>query len=186
MIGVAISVIAIGFAMYFFNKYWALKEQEFKKSPEEDRFKAMFNDVLADQLSSLGDKFSKVGQEVKDSEILSNIVTKLREEKTKLEIEMSKKTEEYARKEREIEHKAGLIRQDIENQIIFKEKELDLKLREATVKVKEDNLATERKLFTDNLAASQAQFKEEVVGQRKLLESLIGRFTVKETTTINK
>ena len=85
---------------------------------------------------------------------LGEKVKSLREEKENLEIEKVRREEEFARKEREIEHKVGLERRR-------QEFELSSGKREATLSVREENLAADRKRFEEQMALHEKRFTEE-------------------------
>jgi hypothetical protein len=67
-------------------------------------------------------------------------LAKLREEIETLKIEKGRREEEFAKREREIEHKVGLERKR-------QEFEIEQAKRETSVKVREENLSADRKRF---------------------------------------
>lgn len=91
-------------------------------------------------------------------------VAALREDLSKLEIDKSKKEETFQRREREIEHKVGLER-------ARQEQELKAAKREALVEVREENLAAERKQFSDQMKFQTDRFAAE----QEYLKDLMGQ-----------
>ncbi len=99
---------------------------------------------------------------------LSAKVKSLREEKEKLEIEKAQREEAFARKEREIEHKIGLERKR-------QEFELASGKREATLSVREENLAADRKRFEEQMAFHEKRFTEEVSYLKQIIGDIAER-----------
>lgn len=99
---------------------------------------------------------------------LSAKVKALREEKEKLEIEAARRDETFARKEREIEHKVGLERKR-------QEFELASGKREATLSVREENLAADRKRFEEQMAFHEKRFTEEVSYLKQIIGDIAER-----------
>jgi hypothetical protein len=95
-------------------------------------------------------------------------VKSLREEKEKLEIEAARRDETFARKEREIEHKVGLERKR-------QEFELASGKREATLSVREENLAADRKRFEEQMAFHEKRFTEEVSYLKQIIGDIAER-----------
>ncbi len=103
-------------------------------------------------------------------------LTKLREELETLKIEKGRKEEEYAKKDREIEHKVGLERKR-------QEMELGLAKREAVLGAREEALKADRQRFDDQLAFHEKRFTEEV----GYLKTMIGSLAAKlPTATITE
>ena len=99
---------------------------------------------------------------------LSARVKELREQVEKLEIEKGRKTEEFEKREREIEHKVGLERKR-------QEFEVTAAKREAVLAVKEENLAADRKRFEDQMAFHEKRFTEEVGYLKAIIGDLAER-----------
>lgn len=95
-------------------------------------------------------------------------VLKLREEIETLKIEKGRKEEESARKEREIEHKVGLERKR-------QEFEVEAAKRDATLTVREENLAADRKRFEDQMAFHEKRFSEEVTYLKEMVGQVLER-----------
>lgn len=85
-----------------------------------------------------------------------------------LKIEKSRREEEFARKEREIEHKVGLEKQR-------QEQELTLSKREATVTVREEALKADRERFVEQLKFHDDRFTQEVGYLKQMLGEVLQR-----------
>lgn len=95
---------------------------------------------------------------------LSKQVKDLRESIAKLEIDKSKLTEAHEREQRETEHMVGLQRKRGEF-------EVEAAKREATIQVREENLAAERDQFE-----KQMSFRtEQLDGQITYLQDIMGQ-----------
>ncbi len=86
----------------------------------------------------------------------------------KLKIEKERREEEFARKEREIEHKVGLERKRQEFEIASASKE-------ATLKVREENLAADKKRFEDQMTFHEKRFTEEVGYLKEMISEVMKR-----------
>jgi len=115
---------------------------------------AVLNRVLSDTQTTLG--------KIRSSFDVEAQIAKLREALETLKIEKDRKDEDFARKEREIEHKVGLEQKR-------QEFEISQAKREATVTIREENLKAERERFE-----AQMKFYEEQAEKRaKALEEII-------------
>ena len=104
---------------------------------------------------------------------LSGQLTKLREELETLRIEKGRKEEEFTRKEREVEHKVGLERKR-------QEFEIQQAKREATVTLREENLAADRKRFEDQMEFHNKRFTEEVTYLKDMVAKVLERLPTAE------
>lgn len=95
---------------------------------------------------------------------LSKQVKDLRASIAKLEIDKSKLTEAHEREQREIEHMVGLQRKRGEF-------EVQAAKREATIQVREENLAAERTQFEKQMSFRTEQFD----GQITYLQDIMGQ-----------
>lgn len=112
---------------------------------------------MRERFSDMGE-FNKLGQRLRN----------LREEIVKLEVERDKKQEDFARREREIEHKVGLEKKR-------QEQELALAKREAQVAGQEAALTADRKRFEEQMEFHQERFEKEITYQRELLQKMLER-----------
>lgn len=87
------------------------------------------------------------------------------------EIQLSKVREEHAQKEREIEHKLGLHKIQVEQETAAAVSNATLAVREEALKQKEDR-------FKDEMAFMQTRFESEVQAQRALVEQMMNRLPV--------
>lgn len=105
---------------------------------------------------------------------------KLREEIETLKIEKGRKEEEFARKEREIEHKVGLERKRQEFELTSGKKEAELNVRE-------ENLKADRKRFEDQMRFHEKRFTEEVTYLKDMIGQVMERLpNVAVTGTLKK
>jgi hypothetical protein len=105
-----------------------------------------------------------------EAELSEEVIT-LKREKVDLEIEAAKKEEEFARERREIEHLTGLYRKQTES-------EKELATREAELRVREENLGEERKLFEAKMTSVTKNLEERIEYlQNNLVERLMGAVT---------
>lgn len=100
-------------------------------------------------------------------------VTKLREEIETLKIEKGRREEEYARRDREIEHKIGLERKR-------QEFEITQGKREATLGVREENLKADRERFTQQMDFHEKRFTEEVGYLKDMIGDMLKRLPTAE------
>ena len=113
-----------------------------------------FNRDATNKLSSVLGSFRKIED--------------LQKEITRLEIERDKRVEEFARKEREIEHKIGLERKR-------QEFEITQSKREATVKVQEENLAADKQRFAGEMDFQRKHLEKEVASLNTLVQEMLKR-----------
>lgn len=92
----------------------------------------------------------------------------LQKEITRLEIDLSKKQEDWNKREREVEHKVGLERKR-------QEFEIEQAKRETSVTVREENLSADRKRFEEQLEFHQTRFETEVKYLHEMAEKLMER-----------
>lgn len=85
-----------------------------------------------------------------------------------LKIEKSRLTEDNDRKVREVEHKTGLLRTQQEHEVTNA-------TREATLKVREENLDADKKRFKDEMDFQRTHLQKEVDRIEKILETVLGR-----------
>ena len=111
-------------------------------------------------LTSLVETNKKIGSYAKVEELQRQIAT--------LEIEKSKREEEYARREREVEHKVGLERKR-------QEFEIEQSKREATVKVQQENLAADKERFKAEMNFQRKHLEGEIGSLRDLVKDMLQR-----------
>lgn len=92
----------------------------------------------------------------------------LQQEVAKLEIERDKKQEEFARREREVEHKVGLERKR-------QEFEITQAKRETEVKVREQNLQADKDRFKAEMEFQRGHLQDEIKSLRELVGQMLQR-----------
>jgi len=95
-------------------------------------------------------------------------VIKLREQIEQLKIEKARREEDFARREREVEHKVGLERKRQEFEIAQSK-------REATVTVREENLKADRERFEQQLTFQNDRFTTEVGYLKDMISGMLKR-----------
>lgn len=89
---------------------------------------------------------------------LSTELVTLREEVSALKIEKSRLTEEFERRERELKHMVGLEQARQQAERTQHRVEIEQASKAATLTVREENLAAERKRFEDQLQFNTERF----------------------------
>jgi len=124
------------------------------------------------------DVLGRVEGELKGIKSVSDLSARVRELRTQvetLEIEKGRREEEVARREREIEHKVGLERK----RQAF---ELESGTKEATLKVREENLTADRKRFEEQMKFQEERFTTEVGYLKDMLAQIVKRLPSAEFT----
>lgn len=121
------------------------------------------------------DGLTKALSQLSGEDDLLDTLRTLRQSISSLEIEKGRKQEEFDRRERETEHKVGLERKRSEF-------EASAAKREATLSVREENLAADRKRFEEQMTFHDKRFTEEVGYLKSLIESLAERLPSLEMT----
>lgn len=85
-----------------------------------------------------------------------------------LKIEKARREEEFARREREVEHKVGLERKRQEFEIAQAK-------RETEVKVREENLKADKDRFQAEMEFQRKRLEEEVSSLRTLVQKMLER-----------
>jgi len=119
---------------------------------------------LKNQIADLKLERSKVTKEVE----LSEQIVKLKTEISDLTINKSKLNEEHQKQERELRHMIGLEKKR-------QEFEIDQAKREVTTKVKEENLAADKKRFEEQLKFHNDRFEKEVGYLKDLMGQVLLR-----------
>ena len=128
--------------------------------------KAQFASALKELVADIMRHIENDLQGIRSVADLSARVKELRTQVETLEIEKARKTEEFERRDREIEHKVGLERKR-------QEFELDAAKREAILSVGEKNLEADRKRFEEQMAFVEKRFTEQV----DYLKGIIGQLS---------
>lgn len=107
------------------------------------------------------------GQFVEQRDFKRDIL-KLKTELSELLIEKSRKDEEFAKREREIEHKVGLERKR-------QEFEIQQAKRETTVNVREENLEADKERFKSEMDFQRQHLQGEIASLRDLVNNMLKR-----------
>lgn len=137
----------------------------------EQEFERKLRELWNEALSRVNEEL----QGIKSLRDLSAKVRQTREELETLKIEQGRKDEEFAKREREIEHKVGLER---ERQKV----ELENAKRDATLSVREENLKADRKRFEEQMKFHEDRFTEEVKYLKEMLGEIVQRLPSAEFT----
>lgn len=105
---------------------------------------------------------------VRQELVLSDEVVALKKQLVDLKIEKSKLTEEHEKEDRELRHMIGLEKKR-------QEFEIQQSKREATVTVREENLAADRKRFEDQMEFHDKRFTSEVAYLKDLMGEILER-----------
>lgn len=134
---------------------------------KDERLDALTEEIrtLAKRVAELKGERDAVGSEAK----LLKTISELEKEKTSKEIELDRVNEDHEREKREIDHKIGLHRQRVEQ-------EIELSRKEAVLDVREENLKKDRERFEQEMDYTRKRFSEEVERlttlQKEILERL--------------
>lgn len=93
---------------------------------------------------------------------------KVKRELSALQLDRDRKQEEYARREREVEHKVGLERKRQEFEVASAK-------REAVLAVREEALQADRSRFESQMAFHEKRFAEEVGYLKEIIGDLAKR-----------
>lgn len=116
---------------------------------------------------------------VRSSFDLAKHIHDLREQIETLKIEKARKEEDFARQQREVEHKVGLERKRQEFEIAQAK-------REVTVSVREENLKADRTRFEEQLKFHEDRFSKEVGYLKEMLTEMLKRLPSAEITIEEK
>lgn len=120
--------------------------------------------TLSTEVAGLRGERDSIGEELG----LSREVQDLTKKVSNLEIRKSQYEEENARKEREIEHKLGLLE-------IQREKEREVEKREATVTAREESVNNKATQLEERIAFMTTSFDAHVARMEGVVDSIIDR-----------
>lgn len=147
----------------------------------------LFGSKSEDQIKQLADQLSgEVSYRVKTAlqnefvalaevDQATQKVVELTKEIAVLKAEKAGIEEGFARKEREIEHKVGLLRTEIEAEKKQSEKDFELRVKEAKLQAAEANLTERAKAFSEKMDFMEQRFTGEVGYLKELLEQMSKR-----------
>lgn len=99
----------------------------------------------------------------------------LRKQLATLEAEKSNIEEGFNRKEREIEHKTGLLRSEIEAEQRQAAKDFELKVQEAKLAAREVGIQEREKAFTEKMTFIEKRFTDEVGYLKEMVKEMSDR-----------
>lgn len=150
--------------------FW--KQESKMNAKLEQKIEAVVREIVTKALANTEGMLSKLRQAFS----LEEQIVKLKEELETQKIEKARKDEEFARREREIEHKVGLERKR-------QEFEIGQAKREASVTIREENLKQDRERFEKQLKFHEDRFTAEVGYLKEMLGDMMKRLPSAEITT---
>lgn len=156
---------------------WFKKKKE--PLPASDKLEKRIESVVREVMTRAIEDTESFLSKIKSSFDVASHIVKLREELETLKIEKGRKEEEFAKKEREIEHKVGLERKR-------QEFEIQQAKREAIVGVKEENLKADQARFAEQLKFHEDRFTKEVGYLKDMLGEMLKRLPSAEITIEEK
>lgn len=159
----------------------------FKTDPSEEQIKKL-TEMLGDEVSNrITSKLTDEFEALASIDSATEQVTKLKQEIAVLQAQRSGIEETYARKEREIEHKVGLLRTELEQDKKQQEKEFELQVQAAKLEAKEVGLVERERAFAEKMSFIEKRFTEEVGYLKTLVEDMAKRLpdaTILATKTL--
>jgi serine phosphatase RsbU (regulator of sigma subunit) len=143
---------------------------------KQDRLREVVREAVESVVRSANNSLEVAASKFRTVEDLESHIQKLKTSVADLEIQKGKKDEEYARKEREIEHKVGLERKR-------QEQELTLAKRETSVAVREENLSKDQERFKEEMDFQRGRLEGEVASLRELVNEMLKRLPSAEIIT---
>lgn len=131
--------------------------------------------ALTTEIASLKGEKSALGEHSK----LHEEVQTLKSAKQKLELDLEKLKEDHSRERREIDHKLGLHKKQIESERKIMQDEAEAErlrsVEEAKLAVREENLEAERKRFEKEIEFRTKRFEEEAETLKHLTTQILNR-----------
>lgn len=112
---------------------------------------------------------------VREEVTLADRVKRLQKDVSDLEIQKDRLKEDHAREKREVEHMVGLERKRQEFEAEQAMKAVDVARTEATLAVREENLATDRARFESEMKFTRERFEAEVGYLKELMVEVLDR-----------
>ena len=153
--------------MGFFDSFKTTKQQK----QVQDLVDSLTNEVTYRVTTKLQDEFIAL-QEVESA---TQSVIELKKQIATLNAEKENIVEGFARKEREVEHKTGLLRQEIEAEQRQSVKDFELRVQEAKLAAKEASLVERQKAFDDKMTFIEKRFTEEVSYLKEIVTDMSNR-----------
>lgn len=137
-------------------------------------------DILAEEVSNavvsrMAQQFQRDFDALNEVESATQQVIDLQKDIAKLQAEKDLITEGFARKERELEHKTGLVRSEIEAEKRQAQKDYDLRVQEAKLEARAVGLQEREKAFTEKMTFIEKRFTEEVGYLKDMVKNMSDR-----------
>lgn len=128
-------------------------------------------EVAARMAEKLGQEFNALSE----VEGATAKVVQLQKDIAQLNAEKANIEEGFARKEREVEHKTGLLRQEIEAGQRQSQKDFELKVVEAKLEAKATAMAEKEKTFAEKMTFIETRFTDEVGYLKDMVKQMSDR-----------
>jgi chromosome segregation ATPase len=128
-------------------------------------------DTLIAEIAGLRDKIGQLEAEIHKLTTVRDqtaAVRTLEEQIEKLKVEKSRLSEERERRERDTEHKVGLLLQT-------QEQDLKIARQQTELDVREQNLAADKKRFADEMAFQRQHFDAQVADMKTVLAQVLAK-----------
>lgn len=153
--------------MSFLDAFKTTKQQK----QVQDLVDSLTNEVTYRVTTKLQDEFLAL-QEVESA---TQNVIELKKQIATLNAEKENIVEGFARKEREVEHKTGLLRQEIEAEQRQSVKDFELRVQEAKLAAKEAGLLDKQKAFEEKMTFIETRFTSEVGYLKEMVKNMSDR-----------
>ena len=127
------------------------------------KFRNAEHKAHADRLTALKDEVGGIRREIREENKslgLTKRINTLKGEISQLEIDRDKKQEDYDRREREVEHKVGLLMEQQDFEVKTAKQETTLEIREANLEAEQTRFAAEMKFMRERMEKEVDYVKE--------------------------
>lgn len=152
-----------------------LFERIFGSSKAEVKVQGFIDQLTEEVAYRATDKLQNEFIALQEVESATQKVVDLTKEIAKLQAEKDLITEGFARKERELEHKTGLVRSEIEAEKRQAEKDYSLRVQEAKLEARAAGLQEREKAFTEKMTFIEKRFTEEVGYLKDMVKNMSDR-----------
>lgn len=147
---------------------WLFRKDTQHVTEMADRIGTLVMDRVA---SKLTDEFVALAE----VEQATEKVVELTKQIATLKIERDNIQEGFARKEREVEHKVGLLRQEMDVTEAQREAQYALRVQEAKLAAREAGLVEREKAFAERMDFIQGRFEKEVGYLKEMVGQIMKR-----------
>lgn len=152
----------------------------------QKQMQSLVDSVSAEVTSRVALGLQKEFNALNEVENATGIVTALQKQIASLNAEKSNIEEGFARKEREIEHKTGLLRLEIEADQKNAVKEFDLRVKEVQLAAQTVGLQEREKAFTEKMTFIEKRFTEEVGYLKSMVKDMSDRLPTAEILAVKE